>query len=196
MEVILDKRYEARALAAELVAEATLTDREIAKFVEAMMDLGHCQDTTEAIEEIVARAAEKHRRKEKDWQITANDKLDRAFELLELDNILARQNYQTSEQRAHDAIAQEIGELSKSRQIDGYVFYHGKDTALVRADRELFLTYRGVPDEPATSRDIRRRVIGALRKAGHNPAQYAATGDQRVRLFGFFWQRRRQNLAA
>ena len=122
-----------------------------------------------------------------DW-----DRLDAAMEALELQGIVARQDFLCCGNCGMDAI---VGELDKhdalgGRRARGYVFFHQQDTDSAVEGRGLYFNY-GHADDRATDAQhagIGRELVRALEAAGLEP-EWNGSLDRRIAV-RLNWQRR------
>jgi hypothetical protein len=146
-------------------------------------------------EELRAKVAEEFASKraaEATWPAETDcDRLDRVFDQLEAEGIIALQNAGMTQSDGLDDVSQvyaESGGDGKSR-YGGYVFYHGQDLERVVAGGDLWLSVGAADGDKAKGVEIGRRVQAALAAAGF---AVRWNGDLRTRIAvtGIKWQRR------
>ena len=116
---------------------------------------------------LVDAALAAHARRQARWKgETDCDRLDRAFEALEAEGVVARQNFTCCSTCGHYEIGDEIaGAEDEGREVAGYAFYHMQDTQRAAEGGGIYVRYgsnEGGP-EPAA---VGRRIVAAVEAAG------------------------------
>jgi hypothetical protein len=140
--------------------------------------------TTELIEE--------HRRRQSEWVgPTDCDLLDQAFEELESEGVLARQNFTCCQTCGHYEIGSEIddAQAGSTRQIDGYTFYHMQDTEGACEGGFLYLAYGATAHTPQATVQVGQRIVRALERAGLE-VEWNGSAAERIGV-RLEWRRRR-----
>jgi hypothetical protein len=119
-------------------------------------------------------AVEAHVRAEQSWpELTDVDRLERAFDELNIAGIVARHNVGWD---SSDVVYQQHEEIERLRGLGesprGSVAYHEQDLEVAVADRGLDLRYGAVGDAPdyeAATAVIAQEVVAALARNGLTP---------------------------
>lgn len=121
--------------------------------------------------------------------ITDNDRLNSAFETLEAQGILARQDFKDCILCGHDALKAEAEEKRRAGvAIRGWVFYHWDNTQQAMQGNGLYLQYRCAPAGGSTTPAVGREIVAELRARGLCPTWSGKSKDAiQVPLV---WQRR------
>jgi hypothetical protein len=144
-----------------------------------------------ALAAILREAADADARERATWpEVTDCDRLDRAFDALDAEGVLARQNFSCCQRCGSGEMFDLVhDEREMGRALDGYVFYHAQDTDSVVAGGSLHLRYAGMGDGPGDTAAIGRRVVEALRAEGLE-ASWDGRPDRTIELPSFAWKRR------
>lgn len=149
---------------------------------------------TELAARITDEAIKKHLDNEKTWiNSTDCDKLDRAFEQLENEGIVSRQNFTCCQTCGHSEIWEEIEQARQERAVSGYVFYHQQDTERACEEGVLYLAYGATgPEEVNDEATIKvaRRATEVFQNSGFK-VDWNGSLDKRICLLDFDWRRRR-----
>jgi hypothetical protein len=118
-------------------------------------------------ERLTTELIEKHRLQQNQWAgPTDCDRLDQAFDALEEEGIVARQNFTCCQTCGHYEIGGEIAQAeAEGRQVRGYTFYHMQDTEGACASGFLCLAYGMHGNGEGTVR-VGQRIVRALEQAG------------------------------
>jgi hypothetical protein len=119
------------------------------------------------------------------------DKLDVAFDALERQGIVARQNFTCCQNCGHAEIGMEIEEASKTQAVKGYTFYHMQDTEGAAENGLLYLAYGSVTDSEEDSVTIGNEIADAIRGVGLK-VNWDGALSQRICVTGLDWKRRRK----
>jgi hypothetical protein len=159
---------------ATMVRAGYLTASEI---VDSVVDAGE-DDDLPAEDQLTAivEAMMQHRRQElAHGGRSSYERLRRAFEKMQENGLLARENYWCCQTCALSAISAEIEEgIERGEPLRGYVLFHSQDTDCAVEDGVLFLRYGGVTTEPArtapmAAKEIGGEIVALLRRADFRP---------------------------
>ena len=152
-------------------------------------DLGP-EELEEYAERLTAHLLEEHLRQQSQWVgPTDCDRLDQAFEELEKEGIIARQNFSCCQNCGHSEIGGERADAeAEGRQVWGYTFYHMQDTEGACEGGLLYLAY-GSFGEPDDTLGVGERIARALERAGLT-VEWNGTAAQRIGV-RLEWRRRR-----
>ena len=133
-------------------------------------------DGVDGLEELVTRltdaALAAHHRKQSRWKgETDCDRLDAAFEELERQGIVARQNFTCCSTCGHYEIGDEIKDAKKERKkraapVSGYAFYHMQDTESAVAGGGIYIKYDTLKDDREKKIAVGQKIVEALTAAG------------------------------
>jgi hypothetical protein len=139
----------------------------------------------------VDKAFQQKRAEEKTWpEVTDCDRLDRVFESLEEQGILALQNAGYTQSDGLSDVSQLYHEAGGEQSgIEGYCFYHGQDLERVMNSRELWLAFGHVSGEDEPGAEIGRRIKRAFEAAGFS-VEWDGSVKTRLLVRDFRWQRR------
>lgn len=146
----------------------------------------------DAVRDLVARltaeSIQEHRRRQSEWVgPTDCDRLDQAFAELEMDGIVARQNFSCCQNCGHAEIG---GEISAAEgPVDGYTFYHLQDTESAVETGFLYLAYGATDNGGEAVEAVGRRIAAALERAGLT-VEWNGSRSQRIGVH-VEWRRRR-----
>lgn len=140
----------------------------------------HCVDTAftaQAIEEVT-------------WpSVTDNDRLNSAFEALEAQGVLARQDFTDCKLCGYDALKEEAREKRlKGINVRGWVFYDWENTEEAMQGNGLYLQYRCAPGCRNTTPGIGREIVAVLRARNLCP-EWSDKSEDAIRV-PMVWQRR------
>jgi hypothetical protein len=139
----------------------------------------------------IEKACRQKRAEEATWPaVTACDRLDRVFEALQEQGILALQNAGYMQSDGLSDVSQFYHEAGGERSgIEGYCFYHGQDLERVMASGELWLAFGHVSGEDEPGAEIGRRIKRAFETAGF-AVDWDGSIKTRLLVKGIRWQRR------
>jgi hypothetical protein len=131
------------------------------------------------------------RAEEATWPaVTDCDRLDRVFEGLETQNILALQDTGLTKSDGLEDVFQEYEDAGGEESgIEGYCFYHGQDLETVMKSGRLWLAFGHISGKNKPGVDIGRRTKRALEAAGFK-VEWDGSIGKRMLVKGFRWQRR------
>jgi hypothetical protein len=197
------RSFIARKVAEGFDGEARIIEVTVAQFVDGVSsnpfsfvppeaDLGQFteQQLTPHIERITADLLDERRSDEAGWdEPTDCDKLDRAFDELNQQRIIARQNLPCCMTCARAEIWAVVDEEQKNgHAVIGYAFYHEQDTAHA-PDGGLLLAFGSTASGEEQATEIGKKVIEALNRTGLKPQW---SGDPNVRIaVTLDWKKRR-----
>jgi hypothetical protein len=141
-----------------------------------------------------AQIEEEFRRKgvaEATWPaVTDNDRLDRVFESLEGQGILALQNAGYTQSDGLSDVAQFYHEAGGEQSgIQGYCFYHGQDLERVMASGVLWLAFGHVSGEDDKGIEIGQRIKREFEAAGFT-VEWDGSVNTRLLVKGIKWMKR------
>jgi hypothetical protein len=142
-------------------------------------------------ERFTTLALEEHQRAQSQWVgPTDCDRLDRAFEELEREGIVARQNFTCCQTCGHSEIGGEIALVqAQGREVHGYTFYHMQDTEGACADGFLYLAYGSVSGDRQETVNVGQRIARSLERAGLT-VEWDGSAARRIGV-RLQWRRRR-----
>lgn len=139
---------------------------------------------------IVDQALSEHAAEETSWTtVTDCDRLDAAFQLMEEQGVVARQNFACCQTCGHAEIGDEITTTQALRKVVGYTFFHMQDTDRAVEGGGLFLAYGSVTDTEEHTLAVGNAVVACLRQAGLQPTWDSDTA-KRIHV-PLDWKRRR-----
>jgi hypothetical protein len=143
------------------------------------------------LRELISAEFAKKRAAEVTWPRTTDcDRLDRVFELLEKEGILALQNAGYTLSDGISDINQFYAEAGgEESHITGYCFYHGQDLEGVIDRGELCLAYGDIDDDDQKGVEVGRRIKRALEASGFT-VEWDGSIKTRLLVKGIKWQRR------
>jgi hypothetical protein len=180
---------EMRAQIANRVAEGFDDEDNIVASVTEMLEGDHNIDGLEPfVERLTAELMQEHLRLQSEWVgPTDCDRLDQAFDALESQGIVSRQNFTCCSTCGHSEIWGEIEQAEG--QSDGYTFYHMQDTESAVEGGFLYLAFGATSGGEEGTRLIGERVASALRQAGLT-VEWDGSPSRRIGV-QLEWRRRR-----
>ena len=144
------------------------------------------QTSANTVERALNDALHEKRHRESAWTTpTDNDRLDRAFQLLEGRGIVARQDFKQDSEAAIAALESTLGR--RLARFRGFTFFHRADVE--HTDRGwLYLSYGALDRHAATGREVGREVVAALLQVGLRP-KWNGSFERRVGI-PITWQKR------
>jgi hypothetical protein len=125
------------------------------------------------------------------WPVVTDcDRLERAFAALELDGIVARQNFTCCQSCGLDKIDEELGDPPAR----GFVFYHWQDLERAVKGHGLYLTHGAADGEAASAINVGKTVASALELEGLK-VEWDGSAENRI-LVAMDWKKRRVPAAA
>ena len=117
---------------------------------------------------IVAQSREAHLQEQANWEIVTDyDRLTNAFEDLENQGIISRQNFSCCGTCCADEILDEVEEATnKCKNVHGYAFFHMQDTEHAVEGQGLYLSYGSGDGNPLAAVQIGHRVADTLKQHG------------------------------
>jgi hypothetical protein len=181
------RAYIAREVAGGFTPETEI----VAATVDFVSDDATPDDVRPYAEKCLRSALERHRNDQATWPgRTDCDRLDVAFEKLDANGVVARQNFSCCQNCGHSEMWSEIEDRSPSlSQARGYTFYHWQDTDSAVEGDGVFLAYGSVAEGESHVGAIGREIVAALRGEGLDP-QWDESIKTRIRV-PLEWRRRR-----
>jgi hypothetical protein len=127
---------------------------------------------------------------ESTWPSTTDcDRLDRAFEALNMQGIIALQNAGYTMSDGLSDVSQVLHERGQNR-VRGYCFYHGQDLERAVDGGGLWFAFGDLDNDASAKTEIGRSVKDLLERFGFTVEW---NGDPETRLYmpNFDWKRRR-----
>lgn len=136
-----------------------------------------------------------HRAAEREWdEITDCDRLDAAFDALEAQGVIARQNFTCCGTCGASEIWDEIEEAHREGlAAQGYAFFHMQDTEAAVEGHGLYLSYGACEEGESAAIAIGHRIVAALEAEGLATAWDGSLG-QRIGV-ALVWKKRRTLVA-
>ncbi len=185
---------EIRAFVRPIVARGDRTFADILdEAVEHVLEENEDADAataTRICEREIDAAFAAHLAAQSSWpEITDCDRLDRAFEALNAEGIVAEHDFTCCQNCGLAEIGEPIqAAIDAGADVSGFVFYHAQDTDGAVEGHGLHLTYGHIDGGDTSGVAIGRRVVGALTAAGLETTWDGSFGKRiSVRLD---WQRR------
>jgi hypothetical protein len=156
---------------------------------EMLEDLLEGDVDPDAMREAIANAFKEKAAAEKSWPAETDcDRLDRVFDALNTNGIVALQNsgYTMSDGRS------DVGEALNERGFDkyhGYCFYHGQDLERAVNGGGLMLAFGDIEADPAKKKEVGNEICVALAKAGFK-TEWNGDPETRINIPVIDWKRR------
>jgi hypothetical protein len=177
----------------QLVFGGTMSGDDIAAEVIEVNSIGHKKnEIIPYVITITQKLLEEHQKQQNNWSsITDCDRLDKAFEELERNGILSRQDFSDCTNCGYSEILDEIKKAEKKgRKIRGFTFYHWQDTWHAINGGNIFLGYGSTIDnDEASDLEIAREIIFTLSRHDLR-TKWNNTINQRIEVY-FEWRKRR-----
>lgn len=136
-------------------------------------------------------AIKRHLEEQKTWLTKTDcDRLDEAFDQLESDGIVARQNFTCCQTCGHSEIWEEVEQARQDRKVSGYVFFHQQDTERVCEEGMLYLAYGSTEEDPNAAIGVADKICQVMKSNGFS-IDWNGTLDKRICLLNVQWRRRR-----
>lgn len=138
---------------------------------------------------LAEQAVAEHLVAQRSWPIPTDcDRLDRAFAALERRGIVARQHFACCQPCGHVEIWDEVA--SAPGAVEGYVFYHRRDTEAAAAGFPLWLAFGAVEEGDDAGVEVGRRIVEAVAHEGLH-ARWDGTLEHRIAV-DLLWRKRRR----
>lgn len=139
----------------------------------------------------IEKEAAKKRAEEATWPATTDcDRLDRVFETLEAQGIIALQDAGLTKSDGHEEVTEAYEDAGgKKSGIGGYCFYHGQDLEHVMASGDLWLAFGDILGDDERGVEIGRRIKRVLEDAGFT-VKWNGSVWERLLISGIRWQKR------
>jgi hypothetical protein len=182
---------EIRSFLSRRVAEGFDTAEEIIDSAIECFEVEEDAELCRTIARFTAERTAEHLRLQSHWPTPTDcDRLDWAFDELERDGIVARQNFSCCGNCGHGEIWAEIQQARTELTVEGYVFYHMQDTEAAVECGYLYLAYGSVEEGEEAVTAIGRKIVLGLERAGLR-TEWNGQGNTRIRIVDFDWKRRR-----
>lgn len=182
----MDKKTEAIHAVRDLVWAGFYDAEEIAIIIEE--DLGEDRNwlRQEAEKEMARKRAE-----EATWPATTDcDRLDRVFNTLEAQGILALQDAGLTKSGGIADVTEAYEDAgAEASGIVGFCFYTGQDLEYVMESGQLWLAFGDIRRDDNRGVEIGRRIKHALEDAGFT-VEWSGSVGIRILVKSFRWQRR------
>ena len=164
------------------------------RILEIIIDERHEPGELDAaeVQHYLALCLQDWERAKRSWpRITDCDRLDLAFEQLEQQGVLCRQNAGQTQSDGYEDIRLAWTQRSDAERYIGYCFFHGQDLARVVQGGGLYLAFGPLDAalEHSLGIEVGQRVMRALVAAGLH-AQWDGHVGQRIALPVFDWKSR------
>jgi hypothetical protein len=140
---------------------------------------------------IARKAVDQLMKSQQSWPTpTDNDLLEQAFEDLEKQGIVARENWTCCQTCGHAEIGEEMEEAQEDdedRPVIGYTFYHQQDTDSAVEGAGVMLAYGSVSEE--NTLDVPKKIVETLSRHGLK-VKWDGTLKERILIEQFEWRRR------
>jgi hypothetical protein len=150
---------------------AGFDDREdiVAEVTESAEDEFEVDDLEPLVERLTDEAVAAHHRRQARWKgPTDCERLDLAFEALERQGIVARQNFTCCSNCGHYEIGDEIAAVRKKRRgpVVGYAFYHMQDTESAVEGGGIYIKYDTLKGDDEAKAAVGQKIVDVLNAAG------------------------------
>jgi hypothetical protein len=141
---------------------------------------------------ITQKLLEEHQKQQRYWPaITDCDRLDSAFEELERNGVVCRQDFSDCLSCGYSEIWDELKTVKDAgRQVRGFTFYHMQDTTNAVQGGDIYLGYGSTLDDVNADLNIASEVASTIRRHGLN-VLWNNTIRQCIRV-KFDWKKRRR----
>lgn len=191
---------EIRSYVARRVAEGFDSEEDILEdALECFEDeFGESKELTSLVNQLVGELMASHLADERTWSSETDcDRLDKAFNEMEANGIVARQNFTCCQTCGHAEIWEEVDQVRQDMEQaeqpvapSGYVFYHMQDTEMAVEDGTLYLAFGATENADDAAIRVAQQISEILRKNGLK-VNWNGSLDKRICLTDFNWQRRR-----
>ncbi len=120
--------------------------------------------------------------------MAADDRLDRAFEALNVQGIIALQNAGYTMSDGITEISEELHRRGRAN-IQGYCFCHGQDLERAVDGAGVMLAFASLDDDPAHKQEVGRLVKEAMENFGF-AVEWNGDPEKRLNLPAVDWKRR------
>ena len=190
---VLSPEHEIRSFVAKRVAEGFDAEEDIVE--DALEYFADDIEDSLMLSTMARRLASElmasHLEEERNWSDETDcDRLDRAFDDLENQGIVARQNFTCCQTCGHAEIWEEIEQVKQDFEVKGYAFYHMQDTDRVLEEGRLYLAYGAVDNLDESTIQIAFTIAKTMKKHGFM-VEWNGSLDKRICLENLDWRRRR-----
>lgn len=148
-------------------------------------------DLKPQIKRIAIELEAAHRKEQIEWGPSTDcDRLNEAFDSLNRQGIVARQNFSCCNNCGFTEIWDEVEKEEKTRTVEGYVFYHFQCVEHAIESGQLHMAYGSVEEDVEVLQRVAYKIIEELRRVGLN-ASWGGTDGHPIKVEGIVWRRRR-----
>lgn len=165
-------------------------DRVISIFCEEIYAPGDLDP--EEVESATDEAFKKLQKEKRSWPtVTDCDKLNRIFEALNKQGIIALQNAGNTQSDGYDDVIEAHKKSKKPKDNRGYCFYHWQDVERAVAGAGLYLAFGPIDPqkEETEGPKIGQAIVSLLHEAGFR-VEWSGSFDQRIFIPQVDWKRR------
>jgi hypothetical protein len=150
------------------------------------------RDMESEAKRLTAELLTAHRADQAGWGPTTDcDRMDKAFETLNQQGIVARQDFSCCNNCGFTEIYDEVEAAEKDRPIFGYVFYHLQCTEWVIKTGQLLMAFGRIEEDSEALHRVGNAVVAELCRVGLN-ASWGGTDHHPIVVEGMVWRRRRE----
>jgi len=132
-----------------------------------------------------------HRAEQFEWEASTDcDRINEAFNSLNRQGIVARQNFSCCNNCGFTEIWDEVEKEETTQTVEGYVFYHFQCVEQVIESGQLLMAYGTVEDDVEALQRVADKIVEELRRVGLN-ASWGGTEGHPIKVEGIVWHRRR-----
>jgi len=139
----------------------------------------------------IDQALRAKKQEEASWPAETDcDRLDRMFEALNREGVIALQNAGYTQSDGFEDVSEVYHEAGQAESgFMGYCFYHEQDLERVVEGDDLWLAFGDIHGDDEKGEAIGRRIQQAAERAGFE-VEWDGTMGKRIMLRGIHWQRR------
>lgn len=149
-------------------------------------------DLQPLVDVCVERSIDEHMTAQARWpEATDCDRVDAAFESLQKEGIITRQNFSCCLSCGHKEMEYEM-DLFRSvsgKPPKGYAFYHLQDTEYAAEGNGLYISFGSSRGSEHDNSEIAQQVVRSLASAGLQ-SQWDGNPKKRIQIHNFDWKRR------
>jgi hypothetical protein len=190
---VLSSPDEIRAFISQRVAEGFDAEDDIVEETLEFFEEEYGEDPAflPLVQKMVIELLDVHMQEQSKWlEETDCDKLDRAFDELEQNGIVSRQNFTCCQTCGHAEIWEEVEQAKQDSEIKGYVFYHWQDTERAVEEGRLYLAYGALDSSDDATKLVAQSIVDTIQKHGFK-VDWNGSLDKRICVEDIKWRRRR-----